>query len=90
MTQQDIINAAKEWRDEKPGKRNCIVVTIDDETGKSQMHLKAVTPDDISTMLLMMFGSNEAYYTAAKDAIEMYKKPNIQRILKGEKQKKQQ
>ena len=78
MTQQDII---KEWRDANRGTRNCIVTTIDDETGKSQTYVKAVTPQDITVMLLMMFDDNEAYYTAAKDAIEMYKKPNIQQIL---------
>ncbi len=80
MTPQDIINAAKEWRDENPDKRNYIILTQDREEAVAQADIKTVT-DDCVIMLLLMFATHEAYHTAAKNAIEMFKQPHIRQML---------
>lgn len=81
MTPQDISNAAKEWRDENPDKHNYIVLTQDREKSVAEADIKT-TADDCVVMLLLLFATNEAYHTAAKTAIEMFKQPHIQQLLK--------
>lgn len=81
MTPQDIINAAKEWRDENPGKRNYIVLTQDRETAVAVADIKT-TPDDCTVMFLLLFASDQTYLTATKAAIELFKQPHIQQMLK--------
>ena len=81
MTPQDIINAAKEWRDENPDKRNYIVLTQDREKSVAEADIKT-TADDCTVMFLLLFATDEVYLTATKAAIEMFKQPHIQQLLK--------
>lgn len=81
MTPQDIINAAKQWRDENPGKRAFAVLTLDRETDATAMQTQ-VTGEEFMVMLLTLFSSDPLYLTAAKAAIETFKQPHIQQMLK--------
>lgn len=80
MTPQDIINAARQWRDENPGKRAFAVLTLDRETDVTAMQTEA-TGEEFMVMLLTLFSSDHLYLTAAKNAIEMFKQPHIQQML---------
>ena len=80
MTPQDTINAAKQWRDENPGKRAFAVLTLDRETDVTAMQTEA-TGEEFMVMLLTLFSSDHLYLTAAKTAIETFKQPHIQQML---------
>lgn len=80
MTPKDIDNAARQWRDGKPDKRNYIVLTQDRETAVAAADIKT-TADDCTVMLLLLFATDPIYLTAAKAAIELFKQPHIQQML---------
>lgn len=81
MTPQDISNTAEKWRNENLDKRNYIVLTQDRETAVAVADIKT-TPDDCTVMFLLLFASDQTYLTATKAAIEMFKQPHIQQLLK--------
>lgn len=81
MTPKDIDNAARQWRDGKPDKRSYIVLTQDREKAEAQAGVRT-TADDCIVMLLLLFATDQAYLTATEAAIEMFKQPHIQQLLK--------
>jgi len=69
MTPQDIINAAKEWRDANPGKRFFIVLTADTDARMAEGE-EATTFGACVGMLSHMFASDPRFIEAAKAAID--------------------
>ncbi len=81
MTPQDIADLAEMWRAENPGNRAFAVLTLDHETTATAMQTQA-TGEEFMVMLLTLFSSDHLYLTAAKAAIETFKSPDIQQMLK--------
>lgn len=69
MTPQDIINAAKEWRDENPGKRSYIVLTADADAQRGAGDIDA-TSELCMQMLAHLFTQAPQTLEVAKVAID--------------------
>ncbi len=69
MTPQDIINAAKEWRDENPDKRSYIVLTADADAQRGQWDIDA-TSENCMQMLAHLFAQAPQTLEVAKAAID--------------------
>ena len=79
MTPQDIINAAKEWRGENPGKRFFIVQTADTDTRMAEGE-EATTFGACVGMLSHMFASEPQFIEAAKAAIDIVEESFAKRL----------